>query len=205
MLSSLPGCSAGTPSPAGSKQLGGRRLLWDRTPLAEDAHRQLAHVPASAPAQESEGLELAGTDEFLALETAAEVDGNAGKLDVPDPVCVEEGSSGGTDGNAGEPAVLGIFSLSCRHCVPENAATDAVSDKGEADTPTSNSLSGMKKAALSLEGCSCIGNLDKVLSQVQLPRFVLVSGSPGCKLPSSNPCHDGLAASRSDQLGCSML
>ena len=85
----LPGCFAETPSPDGSKERGGRRIVWDRTPLAEGAHKQPAHMPASAPALQVQGLELAGTDEFLALESAAEADGDAGELTVQDPTCAE--------------------------------------------------------------------------------------------------------------------
>lgn len=138
MLSSLPGCSAETPAPDGSKQLGGRRIVWDRTPLAEatseSAHKQLVHVPASAPAQQTEGVEPAGTDKFLALETAAEADGNAGELAVQQPAPAREGCSGETEGDAGAPAILSTLSLSCKHVALLTAAAGAVSKAGNDNT-----------------------------------------------------------------------
>ena len=108
--------------------------MWDRTPLAEDDHKQPTRMPASAPAQQVEGLELAGTDEFLALETAAEVDGNAGELAIQDPVRAEEGCCGETEGGAGAPAILSTLSLSCKETVLGMAAAGAVSDAGEDNT-----------------------------------------------------------------------
>ena len=119
--------------------------MWDRTPLAEDAHKQPAHVPASAPAQQTEGLELADTDEFLALETAAEVDGNPGELAVQDPVHAEAGCSRETESNADAPAILTTLSLSCKQVVLETAVATGSEQCRQGNNPTSNSLSGMRK------------------------------------------------------------